>query len=242
MRRKRPIVVVKLGTTMPHWRAAHGDFDDWIAAGLGVDSTRIRIHDVTRSTALPESNEVAGVVLSGSHSMVTDREPWSERTAHWVKRLAADDVPTLGLCYGHQLIADAFGGRVGPAPNGPEYGTVELTFLQAADDDPLFAGLPRRTSVQTSHDQSVHRLPEGAVVLARSRLDPHQAFRIGRCIWGVQFHPEFDLASMRTYLHEYAEPLSRQGVDVAERMQSAEETPQAAGLLRRFAELIGADS
>ncbi|MEZ4555438.1 MAG: gamma-glutamyl-gamma-aminobutyrate hydrolase family protein [Caldilineaceae bacterium] len=52
--------------------------------------------------------------MTGSHSMVTDRAAWSERSADWLRAVVAAEWPVLGICFGHQLLAHAWGGVVGP--------------------------------------------------------------------------------------------------------------------------------
>jgi len=77
-------------------------------------------------------------------------------------------------------------------PAGLEFGTVAITTTSEAASDPLFCHLVPRFSAHTCHAQTVMRLPAGAIRLASSDQDAHQAFRMGNRCWGVQFHPEFD--------------------------------------------------
>lgn len=79
---------------------------------------------------------------SGSSAMISHREAWNERTADWLRDAAACATPVLGICYGHQLLAHALGGRVGPNPHRREIGTVLLRLASEAGDA-LLALLPR---------------------------------------------------------------------------------------------------
>ena len=190
------LLIVKLGLTIPALAEMHGDFEDWIQARRGLG--QVRSTSAQPSLApLPEPRRFAGVILTGLHAMVTDHEEWSERTAAWIPEVIDPGTPLLGICYGHQLIAYALGGDVGPNPRGRESGTVELTLHNAARTDPLFSGLPATFLAQASHAQSVLRLPPGATCLASSRLDRHHAYAVGKLTWGVQFHPEFDVAALK---------------------------------------------
>ncbi len=195
-----PFLIVQAGTTLPALRPRHGDFPEWFRRGLGVARGAVTILRVDTGARLPEPALFRGVVVTGSGAMVSDRLDWSEATAAWLRTAVDAGVPVLGVCYGHQLLAHALGGRVDDHPDGREVGTVEIETLPAAAEDPLFAKAPARFRAHATHSQSVLELPPGAVVLARSAHDPYQAVRFARTAWGVQFHPEFSAGIMRVYL------------------------------------------
>lgn len=232
----KPILIACAGRTFPEISARLGDFDNWIADGLG-EHLPVTTLDIREADTLPAADTLAGVVVTGSHSMVSDREPWSERAADWLRALTGAGVPILGICYGHQLLAHAFGGRVDYHPGGIEIGTADVTLLEQARDDALFGDTAPRFAVQLVHRQSVLALPEAAVLLARGEHEPHQAFRIGACAWGVQFHPEFSTTAMRCYIAQMADVLTGQGRDQAALAAEVRDTPQAAALLSRFAKI-----
>jgi GMP synthase (glutamine-hydrolysing) len=167
--------------------------------------------------------------------MVTDRRDWSERSADWLRDAAHAGVPLFGICYGHQLLAHALGGAVGDNPAGREMGTIDLELHPQAEHDPLFAGLPRRFPVQSTHLQTVLRAPEGATVLARSTQDACHAFRWREHVWGVQFHPEFSGTHMRGYVHARREALAGEGRCAKQVSRAISAAPHARKVLRRFA-------
>ncbi len=80
----RTVLIVKMGTTLPSLAKRRGDFDDWIKAPLGLDPNRIRVVKTYEGEELPDPQQLSGIVITGSHAMVTDREDWSERTAAWL--------------------------------------------------------------------------------------------------------------------------------------------------------------
>ncbi|MEB6534491.1 glutamine amidotransferase [Pantoea stewartii] len=141
---------------------------------------------------LPQFTEISGAVLSGSWAMVTDHEEWSERTAAWVRAGMDAQLPLLGVCYGHQLMAYALGGKVADNPHGWERGLLALNTTTAAKHDPLLATLPDHFEAWLSHRQSVVIPPPQSTILAQSEKDPCQVLRYSPNALSMQFHPEFD--------------------------------------------------
>jgi GMP synthase (glutamine-hydrolysing) len=236
----RPIVIVKTGSALPVVQPVHGDFDEWIVHALGVAPTSAKTVDVVSGDALPRPAETAGIVVTGSPAMVTDREPWSERTAEWLADAVAAGIPTLGICFGHQLLAHALGGVVGANPNGREIGTIRVELAPEAGRDPLLGGLPSTLTVHATHVESVLELPAGARLLAWSRRERHHIFRVGDAAWGVQFHPEFVAAHMRGYIQTRRQVLAAEGLDPDRILSAVSESDHGATIMRRFAAITGA--
>lgn len=232
------ILFLQVGHTYEHIARVRGDYDAWFRAALAhprLDFAPVAIH---AGAALPGGFDYAAVVVSGSFAMVTDRAPWSEATAAYLREAHARGMPILGVCYGHQLLAHALGGEVVVNPSGRHAGTAHVHTTQAARGDALFGALPSELTVQVSHLQHVARLPEGAVLLAWAEGDPHQAFRIGQRAWGVQFHPEFDASVSRGYIETRRELIRAEGIDVDALLARLEDSDHGARLLARFAELV----
>jgi GMP synthase (glutamine-hydrolysing) len=238
--RPRPLAIIKVGDTFDTLRDRQGDFEHWIAAGLGATRLPLVLLDPRRGDRLPAPDAIAGAVVSGSHAMVSDRAPWSEATGAWLRELVAHGTPLLGICFGHQLLADALGGEAGEHPGGLELGTVTVELTGEAAGDALLHGLPARFDAHMVHRQSALRLPEGAVRLAGNAFEPHQAFRIGRSAWGLQFHPEFDAEAMRGYVDLMADALRAAGADPAALRERVADTATSAQLLVRFARIAEA--
>ncbi|MDO4777071.1 MAG: glutamine amidotransferase [Cardiobacteriaceae bacterium] len=234
----KPLVILKLGTTTPETMARHGDCDQWMIRAIGDSPLPLQSIDILGGAALPAIEDCAGAILTGSGAMVTERQPWSEATRAWLQQAVPAGLPVFGVCYGHQLLADAFGGEVAYHPQGLEIGHVTLERQSASDHDPLFADLPAHFSANATHYQSVLRLPDDATLLLSNAHDPHHAFRLGQHAWGVQFHPEFDTCIMGDNISRKRERLASEGHDADALLAALCPTPQAAALLSRFAHYV----
>ncbi|MUM76727.1 glutamine amidotransferase [Pseudodesulfovibrio sp. F-1] len=232
----RSVLILKTGSTFDDLAAARGDFEHWTAQAMGLTSGQWLCADVRNGMSPPDPTAVAGCVITGSHDMVTDDADWMLAAGSWLSRAMEAGLPLLGICFGHQLMAHALGGRAAYHPGGPEIGTVDVTLTAQAADDPLFSALPSVFAAHVTHSQTAIALPSGSVVLAASGHDPHQAFRLGPNAWGVQFHPEFDAEATRHYVTAQAAKLAAHGADHDTVLASVRETPESTGLLRRFAE------
>ena len=233
-------LIIQTGSTFPSWRARKGDFADWVLAGMELTRQAVILADVQNGGALPGYDKVSGIVITGSHAMVTEHLDWSERTAEWLVKAVARRIPILGICYGHQLLAYALGGQVADNPNGCEFGTTDVQLNGRAYRDSLFGGLPNPVKAHVCHAQSVVQLPQGAMALASSAMERYQAFVMGDCAWGVQFHPEFDADAVGLYIQHERDRLEREGQDPDRLLAHVQATPDASGLLKRFARLINA--
>lgn len=234
------ILIIQTGEAAPEVLRRYGDFPAWFRRGMRLGTDEVVAVRVDAGSALPQPEWVAGAVITGSAAMVSERLEWSERTAAWLRRAADHGLPMLGVCYGHQLLAHAFGGHVDYNPRGREIGTVAVESLPEANHDALIGALPARFAAHATHLQSVVRLPPGATVLARSELDDCQAVRYAPGVWGVQFHPEFGVREMRGYLRARSEAIDYEGLDTQALLRAVRACPDARALLRRFVRLVQA--
>lgn len=169
----------------------------WAEAGHRWDIVEL---DVGEPIPPLDSYDLLAVMGGPMDVWQEDSLPWliAEKAAirRWVMELGR---PFLGICLGHQLLAEALGGKVGlMAP--PEVGMATISLTAAGLDDPLFAGLPRDVDTFQWHGAEVSRLPEGAVVLAANDACPVQAMRWGRHAYGFQYHIEITATTVADWL------------------------------------------
>ena len=190
-------VILMTGHTMPELSAHKGDFDHWFARLFGWPPSRFHVVDAIGGSPLPDPSGVDGLVISGSACSVMDRPEWSVRSGEWVKAVIENQIPVLGVCYGHQLIADVLGGCVGLNPAGREIGVCDVTQM---GDDPIFEGLPKEFAVIQTHVDMVIARPPTAREIAGNGMGANQAMAIGDHVRTVQWHPEFDAEVIRHYI------------------------------------------
>ena len=231
-------ILIKAGSTYPNIARKYGDFEDWTCKGLGVDPKLLSIIEIQNDHKLPDPKKCSGVVVTGSHSMVTDGYDWIGYLSEWVGKLVDCQIPFLGICFGHQLLAKSCGGSVDYHPRGKEIGTVDIDLLPASSTDRLFGGFPNRFRVHVTHSQTVLSLPTSAIRLAANTFDSCQAIRIGDSAWGVQFHPEYKTEVLKAYIDEQVQELSDGGQNILQIYGTVRETPHAACILSRFTKVV----
>jgi GMP synthase (glutamine-hydrolysing) len=140
---------------------------------------------------LPSGFGYDGLVITGSSASVYWDRKWIRELKHWVKAAVDVGLPALGICYGHQLLADVTGGRV------EDMGEYEIGYrtVEHTGHGMLFDGIPDAMTVFTTHSDRVAALPPGGTVLAANDYGI-QSFCKDR-VYGVQFHPEYDLQTAR---------------------------------------------
>ncbi len=140
------------------------------------------------------------VILTGSEASIVERENWVDREIQFIREVINHNIPILGSCYGHQLLALALRGpaHVRRCPQ-PEIGWLPVTIAMA---NPILGNRKRKAAFSfSSHFDEVIGLDGDFRILASSPGCPIQAFQLAdRPVWGIQFHPEMDIPSAREYL------------------------------------------
>ena len=134
----KSLYIIKAGTTFKDTLLKYGNFETWVIEKLDNSNLDIKVIDIQEGEELPALEEIAGVIITGSHSMVTDEESWSLLLENWIPNLIENEVALLGICYGHQLMAKALGGVSSYHTKGMEIGTVGIDLKDEAKEDELF--------------------------------------------------------------------------------------------------------
>lgn len=238
----KSIYVIKTGQTFKNTKEKLGDFEDWVLRSIGDTAIDVKIIDVLNGDLLPEVHNLAGAIITGSHSMVTEELLWSVNLEKWIKKMVSLEIPLFGICYGHQLIAKALGGISGYHNQGKEIGTVDIHVVESIKEDPLFKDAPSYFKAHTTHAQTVLQLPKNSVVLAKNDHEAHHIVRFDNVIWGVQFHPEYDKNIMIEYIKEQSSELLSLDFDIDMLLREVQETAYCNTLLSRFVRFVMDDN
>jgi GMP synthase-like glutamine amidotransferase len=167
----------------------YGSYSAMFEALLGPEHA-YRVYDVQKGELPADPAENDAYVITGSAAGVYDPLPWIEPLKAFLRQ-AKGGTPMVGVCFGHQIMAEAFGGKVVKSDKGWGVG------LQAYDvtDHAAWMDEASRVAVPGSHQDQVVALPPGARVLAGSAFTPYGilAYDDARAI-SMQFHPEFSPA------------------------------------------------
>ena len=193
------IAILETGVPPAGLDQTYGTYPDMFASVLAGDGRSFRAFK-TLQGELPEVDEsLRGVVITGSPSGVYESDPWIVGLIDWLRALDAD-VPVVGICFGHQVMAQAYGGHVEKSPKGWGVGLHEYR-IEAQDVWHDLLGKPADETairVAVTHQDQVVKKPASAVVLAGSEFTPHGAlYYTDRKGLSFQCHPEFcpDFAS-----------------------------------------------
>lgn len=222
-------------------------FGEWLVeAGAELEVCRPWAGDALPDLVSRDSGYDGVLVLGGEMGAHDDHaHHWLAPLKRGLREAADAQVPLLGICLGHQLLAVALGGDVVRNPRGQAVGLFETGWTDAAASDPLTGGLaPGARGIQWNSDL-VTELPPGATVLAQTAEGDLQVARFAPTAWGVQLHPEADLEVVRAWAEgDRADHLER-GIDqeaVLAEIDSARAELDAAWrpLAHRFADLAAA--
>ncbi|MFK0690695.1 type 1 glutamine amidotransferase [Mesorhizobium sp. IMUNJ 23033] len=190
-----------------------------IGAALVEAGAHIDLRRPYQGDPLPDdaAEHDAMVVLGGAQNALDDENcPYFPGLLDLTRDFADKDRSVLGICLGSQLLARAFGGenQIGGAT---EFGWHRVSLTPEAKTDPVLAALPEKFPIFEWHDDTFV-LPDNAVRLAGSAIAENQAFRIGRAVYGFQFHFEADRPMVRDWSTSFASLIAERHPDWHDRL------------------------
>lgn len=190
----------------------------------------------------PEDLDNYNGVITGASGQfnVTD---WSdevrtkiERFYPFLREVVKRDFPMLAICFGHQLLAHMFGGKVETDKSQAEVGTVPVYFTEEGRNSKLLKGISDPFMVVSAHKDSVTRLPEGAKLMAYSDRCKYISYKLGNNVFCTQFHAELDLDALMWRLTLYPEYMMGKSED--EIRSEYQDTPDTPKIIKNFHEMV----
>ncbi|SHI23840.1 glutamine amidotransferase-related protein [Ferrimonas marina] len=219
----------------PKLASEYGQYADMFIRGLSElsDGLRFQVFDAMASE-LPAPDSLSAWIITGSRHSAYEELPWIAQLKDWIQQAQKHPTRIAGICFGHQVIAEALGGRVAKHPGGWGMGSYPTRRTGApdylADSDPELYLL-------SSHQDQVVQLPPGAQLLATSAFCPHYSFGLDDRVLTVQGHPEFLVGYNRALADKRREQIGEAVYEQA--LASFERPPQSQrflqGMLRFFA-------
>jgi GMP synthase (glutamine-hydrolysing) len=161
--------------------------------------------------SLEELNQIDGMVILGSNSYVSDRLDWQKALAEFVVKHIEKNIPSLGICFGHQLIADAYGAKVDyvTTPEDHYSGARTVHF----DRDALGFSAGESVVLGYAHRQEVKTLPQDFIALAHSDVCKYEILKHKKFpYWSTQGHPEADRGFMQRTMSPVPSPEDQQKI------------------------------
>lgn len=176
------------------------------------------------------------LIIGGSGYSVFEDMPMRDQLVELSLRARQAGLPIFGICFGAQLLAYAYGGRVVRDYENRERGTFDIDLTDDGMSDPLFCSAPKRFAAQCSHQDKIVELPSDAKILASSKRCSVQAFAIPDCIYAVQFHPERTKHDMECIFNSRTQEIRTANGGISPGGAPLRESLHSTAILRRFME------
>ncbi|HWQ36746.1 MAG TPA: amidotransferase [Blastocatellia bacterium] len=193
------------------YRHIAGDYRDMFAALFAAYAPQLNLRpfDVCNGDWPETTDECDGWLCTGSRCSVYDDVDWIHALKRFVQRLHAAQRPFVGICFGHQMLAEALGGRVAKASTGWGVGVHRVGVVRS---EAWMQPSQPECRLQYMHQDQVQQLPENSVVLGESAHCPVAMFRTGETMLGIQAHPEFPAAYTAALMRDRVERIGAERV------------------------------
>lgn len=176
---------------LERFRPIAGDYQDMFAALFKQSSLQFKPFDVCNGEFPPSPDDCDAYLCTGSRYSVYDDVDWIHTLKNFVRQWREAGKPFVGICFGHQMLAEAFGGKVGRSDQGWGVGIHSIAITQ---NEAWMQPQESTCNLQFMHQDQVQQLPEDSVLLGHSAHCPTAMFRVGERMLGIQGHPEFPKA------------------------------------------------
>jgi len=193
---KKKIIVISCGPGLDEVKEEYGHSYQWVQNQCNADVDFFQYN--AYKGFFPNIEEGSAWIITGSAKSTYEDLEWIVELEILIKKAYEIQKPILGICFGHQLIAQALGGIVKKNEKGWELGSSTIALNDRGFSSPLFKNISDKDYFYMSHKDVVAQLPNYAVELACNDMG-NQAYSIGSFIYGVQFHPEFSYEVAKKY-------------------------------------------
>jgi GMP synthase-like glutamine amidotransferase len=191
-----------------------GTYADMFAALLQphVPGLQLTWIDLYHGEEPPEADAFDGYLCTGSRCSVYEDRPWIASLKGFVREVQRSRKPFVGVCFGHQVLAEALGGKVEKAPQGWGVGVHDMDIVRPEN---WMSPQQSHCKLQYMHADQVQRMPGQSTLLASAEHCPVAMFRVGETMLGIEGHPEFPAAYVEALLRERRERIGGETVDKA---------------------------
>ena len=226
----KQVVIISCGPGLEDVRSIYGVAPIWIQNMCSISNIKFKVVRAYDGF-FPDLDDGDCWIFTGSSSSVYEDKDWIVELEIRIKRAYEIAKPMLGICFGHQLIAQSLGGKVIKNPHGWEIGSYKIEFNNEAKDNLFFNDVDFDDYFYFSHQDVVSELPVNAIELAKN-VKGNQIYSIGPKILGVQFHPEFS----KQILNKYIETRLKLGATVDDK--NVYDSLTSYNIINNFIELV----